>query len=208
MTKANLLLIGAGGHARSCIDVIECQNIYNIIGLVGSSDQVGGRLSGYPILGVDDDLPRIAKFCEYALITIGQIELSLHRESLYYKALKAGFKFPTIAAPDAYVSEHALIGSGNIIMHGALINAGSSIGNNCIVNSRALIEHDAFVGDHCHISTGVILNGGVTVKSNSFIGSGTIIKQGVVIGSGCIVGMGLSVLRNINDNVTFRGEEP
>lgn len=208
MTRSNLLLIGAGGHAHSCIDVVECQNIYNIIGLVGLSDQAGGRISGYPIIGVDDDLPRIVKSCEYALITIGQIEIGMYRESLYNKALQAGFKFPIIVAPDAYISKYALIGCGSIIMHGAIVNAGSSIGNNCIINSRALIEHDAIVGDHCHISTGAILNGDVTVKSNSFIGSGAVIKQGIVIGSSCKVGMGISVLHNIDDNVTFTGEKP
>ena len=30
----NLILIGAGGHCLSCIDVIELQNYYRIAGLV------------------------------------------------------------------------------------------------------------------------------------------------------------------------------
>ena len=29
-----IILIGAGGHAKSCIDVIELQNKYKIIGLI------------------------------------------------------------------------------------------------------------------------------------------------------------------------------
>ena len=36
MSKLGLLLIGAGGHAKSCVDVIEQENEFQIIGLVGS----------------------------------------------------------------------------------------------------------------------------------------------------------------------------
>ena len=28
-----LIIIGAGGHAKSCIDVIECEKKYKILGL-------------------------------------------------------------------------------------------------------------------------------------------------------------------------------
>jgi hypothetical protein len=41
MSNPGLLLIGAGGHAKSCIDVIEQENKFKIIGLVGSPNEVG-----------------------------------------------------------------------------------------------------------------------------------------------------------------------
>ena len=41
MKKNKLVLIGAGGHARSCIDVIEQEGKYEICGLVGLSQEVG-----------------------------------------------------------------------------------------------------------------------------------------------------------------------
>ena len=34
MKRKNIILIGAGGHTTSCIDVIEATNKYKIIGLV------------------------------------------------------------------------------------------------------------------------------------------------------------------------------
>ena len=34
MKKKPLILIGAGGHARSCIDVIENENKYYIYGII------------------------------------------------------------------------------------------------------------------------------------------------------------------------------
>src|SRR5690606_32925171 len=95
-----------------------------------------------------------------------------------YESLKEiGYKLPVITSPLAYVSRHAQIGEGTLIMHHALVNANANIGKNCIINSKALIEHDAQVGDHCHISTASVINGGVVVENNTFVGSNSTSKQ-------------------------------
>ena len=39
MIEPSLILIGAGGHARSCIDVIEQQGEYQIAGMIGMPDE-------------------------------------------------------------------------------------------------------------------------------------------------------------------------
>ena len=39
--KKSILLLGAGGHARSCIDVIEEQGQYQIAGLIGVESERG-----------------------------------------------------------------------------------------------------------------------------------------------------------------------
>ena len=74
MTKPSIILIGAGGHARSCIDVIEQQGYFQIAGLVGLPEQLQTRHLGYNVIGTDSDLPELAKTYQYALITIGQIQ--------------------------------------------------------------------------------------------------------------------------------------
>lgn len=207
MKVLELILIGAGGHARSCIDVIERQGLFQIIGLVGLQEQHDGisQVCGYPIIGTDKDLPDISKNYKHALITIGQIQSAEPRIRFYQEAIQLGFQLPTIVSPNAYVSGHATLGAGTIVMHGAIINAGVSIGNNCIINSRALVEHDARVEDDCHISTGAVLNGDVKIGASSFIGSGSIIKQGISIGRSCVVGMGLGVRSDLNDCIQFTG---
>jgi len=205
MTKPKLILIGAGGHARSCIEVIEQQGQYQIAGLVGLPEQKYTHQFGYSVFASDDELQELSKFYQYALITIGQIKTPKNRKRLYQKAVEYGFKMPVIIATTAIVSRYASIGLGSIVMHGAIVNAGATIGDNSIINSLALIEHDAKVENHCHISTGSIINGEVSVGSGSFIGSGSLIKQGVSIGKGCVVGMGLTVRSSLADNTHFTG---
>lgn len=207
MSKSNLILIGAGGHAHSCIDVIEQHDRYRIAGLVGMPEEMNTQHLGYTVIAADDDLPELAKTYQYAIITVGHIRSSSSRVRLYQRASELGFRFPDIAAPTAYVSRHTTIGTGTIVMHGAIVNAGARIGSNCIINSRALIEHDVIVEDHCHISTGAILNGNVTIGTGSFVGSGSIIKERALIGKGCLIGMGLSVRHNLADQARFAGEE-
>lgn len=207
MSKPNLILIGAGGHAHACIDVIEQHGQYQIAGLVGISEEIHTQHLGYTVIATDDDLPQLAKEFQYAFIAVGQTRSSDDRIRLCKQVTELGFQLPVILAPPAHVSRHATIGAGTIIMHGAIVNAGARVGNNCIINTLALVEHDAIVEDHCHISTGAILNGDVNIGSGSFVGSGTVIKEGVSLGKGCVVGMGLSVRHNLADHTLFVGND-
>lgn len=205
MSKPKIILIGAGGHAHACIDVIEQHGQYQIVGLVGMAKEMHTRHFGYSVIATDGDLPQLAKDYQYALITVGQIQTPDHRMRLYQQATELGFQLPAIITPGAHVSRHATIGSGTIVMHGAIVNAGTRVGNNCIINTRALLEHDATVQDHCHISTGAILNGDVHIGAGSFVGSGSVIKEGITLGQRCVVGMGSSVRHNQVDQARFVG---
>ena len=206
MSKPGLLLIGAGGHAKSCIDVIEQENEFQVIGLVGSLNEVGTQVLGYEVLGTDDDLSQLMKFAHFALISVGQIGVNELRINLFSKILNLGFTSPVVTSPSAYVSHHAVVGKGTVVMHQAIINAGASIGNNCIINSQVLVEHDVVVEDHCHIATGAIINGGSSVGRSSFIGSGSTIRESISIGTTCAIGMGVIVRHDVPANSQFVGD--
>jgi sugar O-acyltransferase (sialic acid O-acetyltransferase NeuD family) len=176
--KPKLILIGGGGHCNSCIDVIEQENKFLIAGIVDINTSIS-ELLGYPLIGHDEDLTKLKANYDYALITVGQIKSPAIRVRLFGYAKSLGFKLPAIISPRAYVSKHAKIGNGTIVMHDALINAGAIVGDNCIINTKSLIEHDAVIANNCHISTGAIINGGVIVKQGSFVGSNAATKESV-----------------------------
>lgn len=194
MTTEPILLFGAGGHAKSCIDVIEQEGRFKIIGLVGKKDEVGSSILGYPIIGIDDDLSLLINKSQNALITIGQIKTPEPRIHLFNKLKKKGFNLPKIISPKAYVSAHATVGPGTVVFHGAIVNAGAVIGDNCIINSLSLVEHDAIINEHCHISTGAIINGTARIGTGSFIGSGCGIREGISVGEQSVIGMGQSII--------------
>jgi sugar O-acyltransferase (sialic acid O-acetyltransferase NeuD family) len=203
--KPGIILLGAGGHAHACMDVIEQHGRYEIAGLVGMAEEVNSRRLGNFVIASDGDLHELAKTYLYALVAVGQIGSAVNRMRLYGLATELRFKLPAIVSPLAYVSRHAVVGTGSIVMHGAIVNAGARLGDNCIVNTNALIEHDVIIEDHCHISTGAILNGNVHVGVGSFVGSGSTIREGVVLGKACIVGMGAGVRYDLPDSTRFVG---
>ena len=197
MSNPKLLLIGAGGHANSCIDVIEQEGKFEIAGLVGLPNQLGTKHFGYEVIGTDSELEMLFMQFKFALITVGQIESAKVRIRLYERIKTIGFKVPSIISKSAYISKHAIISDGTIIMHNAIVNSGAHIGENCIINTSSLIEHDVIVSNHCHISTGVTINGGVRIGSNTFIGSRSLIRENLSIGDNCVIGMGTILLNNM-----------
>ncbi len=195
-----ILLIGGGGHANACADVIEEQNVFTIAGVVEKTNSHKTQLIGYPIVGYDDDLEELVNSYQYAIVTVGQIKSSMVRKNLFNKLQEVKFIVPTVISPRAYVSKNAVIGSGTIIMHDSLVNSHSKVGLNCIVNNKSLIEHDTVVGDHCHVSTGAIINGCVKIGDNTFIGSRAVVHDNITIGSNCIISAGSVVRKSVKDN--------
>lgn len=185
-----LILIGAGGHCKSCIDVIEQLGGWQIAGIVDKKGSGMTDVLGYPIIGCDDDLPELRKQYDYAFVSLGQIASAALKKSLFNQLKNLGFQQPGLVSPLAYVSQHASLGEGTIVMHHALINAGAQVGANVIINSKALIEHDAQIGDHCHIATNAVINGDVRVGESSFVGSGAITKQGIEIAANSFIKAG------------------
>jgi len=179
--KHSIILIGGGGHCKSCIDVIEQEGRFTIKGIIDMPEKKGEKILGYPVIGNDDDLTEFINSNTHFLITLGQIKSAQRRKELYKLLDSKGAKLPIIISPGAYVSKHAIIEEGTIIMHGALINANAKVGKNCIINTKSLIEHDVEIGNHCHISTGAIINGHVKVGDETFIGSGAVTKENIII---------------------------
>lgn len=201
-----ILLIGAGGHARACIDVVEQEARFSIAGVSGMPEEVGTRILGYPVVGTDAELPTLVSLHQHVLIAVGQIKSPKIRMHLFETISQMNGVFPTIVSPRAYVSPHAVLGAGTIVMHGAVINAGAVVGRNCIINNMALIEHDAHIADHCHVSTGAIINGGASIGCGTFVGSGTVVREGVTIGDGCVLGMGQRIVRDCPNDCYLIGD--
>lgn len=167
-----------------------------IAGILDRADLVGSEVSGYRIIGTDDDIQRYATECEF-IVTVGSIKSAEKRRLLFDKILRAGAATAVIIASTAYVSKRAHIGPGTVVLHHATINAGASVGENCIINTAANVEHNVTVGAHTHISTGAMVNGDARIGSYSFIGSGAVIANGISIASGSVIGAAAAVITDI-----------
>lgn len=200
--RVRIVLIGGGGHCRSCIDAIHSAG-KEIAGVVDPDPAASP--AGLPRLGDDSwlDSPDALNFC--FLITVGQIGISPVRRDLFESLRSKKCRMATVSSRSAVVSDEATLEPGTIVLHGAIVNTGAAVGSNCIVNTGAIVEHDARIGDHCHISTGAIINGGAEIGPGCMIGSGASILQGVKIAADVMVGAGAVVIRDISDAGTWIG---
>ena len=193
-----IILIGAGGHAKSCIDVILLTKKYKILGFIDQNSKI--NILNYKVLGDERYLKKLKNKSYYLHISLGFIKSPLKRVKIFNEFRKLNFKFPKIISPKAYVSKNAKILDGTIVHHNAIINFEAEIGSNNIINTSAIIEHGVKIGNNCHISTRTVINGDAVVQDNTFIGSGSVIREGVKIGKNCFIGMGQVVKKNIPNN--------
>jgi sugar O-acyltransferase (sialic acid O-acetyltransferase NeuD family) len=187
--KKNIVLIGGGGHCISVIDIIENGTDFNILGVLDSNVRENNIL-GYKILGDDNLIPDLVNENTYFLITVGQIKNYTIRENIAKKLTENNAKLATVISPLAYVSKHAHIDQGTVIMNYAVVNAKSKIGKNCIINTMSNIEHGVSIGDFCHISTCAVINGDSEVGRGSFIGSNATISNGISVKENSIISAG------------------
>lgn len=179
--KKKILIVGSGGHAKSCIEIINQNKNFIIKGIVCENKNKYKPILNIPCVGEDKDLERLRNVFKYCFIGIGQIKKNNKRVDMFNKLKKIGYILPKFISNSAFVSKYSYIGEGSIIMNKCIINHQSKIGSNCIINNGSIIEHDVEIGDNSHVSTGVIINGSTKVENNVFIGSGSILVNDISI---------------------------
>jgi sugar O-acyltransferase (sialic acid O-acetyltransferase NeuD family) len=196
----DILLFGAGEHARMVIDNIEEQGIYRIVGLLSNDDsEIGTRVGGYEVIGRDEhiigilrDNPRITGY----FLGIGNMKA----RAKVIRWLRENVNLPAvnIIHPTAIVSKTALIGHGNLFEAYTKIANNTSIGDHCIVNSFTAVNHDQRIEDNVLIAGSVSL-AGKCVGENTIIADGASVGFKVSVGRDCIVGDGSVVTKDLPD---------
>lgn len=194
MGKKKIFVIGSGGHASACIDLIESTNKFEIIGIFSDDKKIKRKFS-YAVIGTTQDISKYKKTTINLVLGFGSIYNLKKRHDLYVKLKKAGFKFPILISKNSYISNRAKILEGSQIFHNCTVNSGSIISENCILNNNSLLDHDCEISKNVHISTGVTLNGTVKISKNTFVGSGSVIKDNIKIRSNSFIKMG-SIIKN------------
>lgn len=201
----NILVFGAGGHAKVVVDAIEKQRAPAAIWVFDDNPATwGGKLLGYPVIGsLETLLQNSSEYpAAYSIVAIGNNRLRLKIAS----ALKDhGISMGSVIHPSAVLSRGVEIGAGTVLFANSVVNSDSRVGDNVIVNTGATIDHDCVISEGVHVAPGVNICGGVTVGEQTFIGAGSVIIPGVKVGNNVTIGAGSTVLNDIKDNVKVAG---
>ena len=140
MNQRPILLVGAGGHCKALIDVIEQGDLFKIEGILDHPDSKITELLGYSIVGDDSSLSMFKQKFEYAFPAIGFLNKQVNRANLYYNLIELGYTIPNIISKRSYVSNYCKLGQGNAVLHDSILNAVSCIGSNATANPPLCVK--------------------------------------------------------------------
>lgn len=193
MEITKVILQGGGQHALVVIDCLLSQGA-EVVALF--DPKFDDHLFDIPQRGeYDPDFEPNAA----AIIAIGENAI---RKRV---AGKTKHKFTNAIHSSVIFSRYAIIGTGNMILQGAIVQAQTTIGNHVIINTGSQVDHDCVVEDYTHLAPGVVLCGNVRIGEGAFVGAGAIVLPGKTIGAWATVGAGAVVVDDIPDHAVAVG---
>jgi sugar O-acyltransferase (sialic acid O-acetyltransferase NeuD family) len=194
-----VVIVGAGGHARSVIEALRSSSELEPVACTDPDpSRAGDQHDGVPVVGTDGELERLrAEGVTGACLGVGGTGDNAPRARLYEHLRALGFELPPVIHTSAVVASSARIGPATQVLAGAIVGPGAILGDDVIVNSGAIVEHDCRIGDHVHLATGCALGGTVEVAHSAHVGIGACVLQDLTIGARSIVGAGAVVIRDV-----------
>ncbi|MGH2110168.1 acetyltransferase [Aerococcus urinaeequi] len=194
--SAQLIIIGAGGHAKVCYEIAEFMNQWSEITILDDkSENDFFKISG-----------PISTFTDYPdadfFVAIGSNDV---RRRFYEMIIEKQYNLATLIHPSSTISKSTEIGYGTVIMPGVIVNSNTVVGNGVILNTAVTVDHDNIINDYVHISPGSHLAGNVVVGEESWIGMGTNIINNIGIKKDIIVGSSSNVVDNLSDPGLYYG---
>ncbi|MEO5346084.1 MAG: acetyltransferase [Magnetococcus sp. YQC-9] len=207
LQNGEMILLGAGGHARVLCDTLRLlgwlERVRGVVALPLSAEE--RALLTLPHLGTDVWLESLDPERVTLVNGIGSVGETTRRRELFERCQGLGFGFSTLIHPTAWVAGDVALGMGAQLMARALVQTGVTAGENVLINSAAVIEHDCRLASHVHVASAAVLSGGVRVGVGTHVGAGAVVRQGIVIGACCVIGAGAVVVRDVRDGAVVMG---
>jgi sugar O-acyltransferase (sialic acid O-acetyltransferase NeuD family) len=203
MTTA-LVIVGAGGHGRETLDVVEACNAmsptYDFMGFCARDADPALMARRHATVLGDVDVLRDLD----ASYVIG-IGTSGTRRDLDARITGFGRDAVTLVHPAASLGSDLRLAPGVILAAGARATTNVTLGRHTHLNVNAVVSHDCEVGDYVTLSPGVLINGNVTLGEGVFLGTGAVVLPGRSIGAWATIGAGAVVTEDVASGRTAVG---
>jgi len=174
-----LVIIGAGGHGREILDVIEAINalkpVYDVVGFLDDDEGANEPLSRRSAVKLGPTSLVDSLDVAY-VVAVGNPRA---RAEIDRRWMRNKRQSPVLIHPAATVGSDVHLGPGSVVMAGARITTNVLAGRHLHVNVNATISHDARFGDYVTISPGCHVSGNVKLGDGVTLGTGCAIIQGM-----------------------------
>lgn len=192
-----LVIIGASGHGKVVADIAR-RTGYDAISFLDDNEALT-ECGGYAVVG------KSSRYVDYdcdVIVAIGNPKI---RERIQKDVEIAGKNVPILVHPNASIAENVDIGSGTVVVAGAVINPGTRIGRGCIINTGASVDHDCEVADFVHVAVGAHVAGEVKIGERTWIGAGSTVSNNIRICADCMIGAGAVAVKDIGESGSYVG---
>jgi len=189
-----LLLVGAGGHAKSVLRAIH-ESSGTVFAYVDANkaDWFDGR--HYET----DDAALAQSGAQSIVIGLGGTsgDQLKKRLDILDRYLDADLSATPVIHSAATVSDTAELSPGVIVLAGAIVQPHVTLERGAIVNTGAIVEHDCWIGPGAHVAPGAVVLGGCRIGACVMIGAGAVVLPNSTVSDGSIV---KSLMRSAGDD--------
>jgi UDP-perosamine 4-acetyltransferase len=204
-SREQVLLVGSSTQALIALDILEKMGIYDVVGVTTEDPEVR-EFCGLPVLGGNDDLPRLfQEGIRRAAIGVGGWIDNGPRIRLYHRLKDLGFELVSPIHPATIIGRQVELGEAVTTYASVAIDPQSKVGCNSIIGTNSFVGHETQVGDHVLISGGVMVGGRVTIGDQAVLSIGCTIVSGVNIGAGALVAAGAAVVKDVEPHTAVAG---
>jgi sugar O-acyltransferase (sialic acid O-acetyltransferase NeuD family) len=200
----DIVIVGAGGHARVLIDVLATRGVVPR-GLIDPQVECGTIISNVEVLGDDSWLDGHRGKDLDIVVGIGSTGSVTARMNVFDSLRAKGFAIAGCIHSSVVIGSNCRIDITAQVLPGCVINNSATIDANVVLYTGSIVEHDCVVEEHAYLSPRVTLCGNVRVGARSFVGAGATVLPGVRIGANAVVAAGAVVTQDVADGQTVMG---
>jgi sugar O-acyltransferase (sialic acid O-acetyltransferase NeuD family) len=200
-----VIIFGAGLTGKLALDAFASNQVVVYGFLDDDSARQGKEIGEILVLGKTEDdgfLKLIGKKCDAFVAA----ESSKERKFLFDMIVERRKMMPVNAIhSQAWVSQYAELGHGNLISAGSRVSAFAKMGNGNMIHPNVVVETNAVLGDGIQIGSGSVVGLEVEISDGAFIGAGSTLIQGIKIGKNASIGAGSVVMADVPANAKVFG---
>lgn len=165
-----ILVYGSREFALTVSDLVRHCG-HEVVGMVDDYN------SGAGILGTFDEILQSHPPSKFGIaMAIGYSHIAA-RWSAWERVCSAGYHAPALIHPNAYVADTAQIGTGTMIMAGAIVDGRAEVDDLVVLWPGVCVNHDVKINRNTFVSPNATLCGFAQVGAHSFIGAGAAVAD-------------------------------
>lgn len=123
------------------------------------------------------------------VVAVGYKNLT-ERWKIYQKIVNDGYAVPSLIHPKAYVRDLRSVGSGVMVMAGAVADVYTKIDDLAVLWPGVVVNHDSHIMENSFLSPNSTVCGASTVGRNCFVGAGAVVVDHVTVPCGSFIKAG------------------